>query len=235
MAIQTPIPIQFSIDHPLGLAATPRRPAVDPEAGNLKRSPPRAISVVGAHRDRYGILTYSTGSWGEIVTDDDVIDLIQYRDRDSLTRGADPARSEFSVFGGDGDRSRFALPVWRAIYLVGGRRGSLVWVPQGGGADPKAEFVLDLGEDPARTHCRLPDTGTSHTNDAPTVFDNQEGVAVFLGVRDGKKWFLVLDDYGPAGATAGFPRGDLLFLAGECAGLLFFKELAEAGDKLNTD
>ena len=170
-----------------------------------------------------------------MTDDDDVIDLIQYRDRDSPIRDGDPSRAEFSVFGGEGHRSRFALPVWRAIYLVGGRRGSLVWVPQEGGADPKAEFVLDLGADPARTDCVLPDTGLSPSSEPPTVFDTAESVSVFLGTRDRKSWFLVLDDYGPAGVVAGFSRGDLLFLAGECAGLLFFKELAEAGDKLKLD
>ncbi len=65
------------------------------------------------------------------------------------------------------------------------------------------------------------------------VLEAADYVAVFLGMRDENNWFLLLDDYGSAGAAAGYARGDLLFLAGECAGLIFFRELAEAGEKLD--
>lgn len=167
--------------------------------------------------------------------DNDVIDLTRYLDRDSPVRDAPPERASFSVFSGDGDRSRFALPIWRSIYLVGGRRGALVWIPQGGAADPKAEFVLDLGSDPARTDFTFPNAGAADSCEPPAVFEEVDCVAVFLGVRDEKNWFLFLDDYGPAGVVENYPRGDLLFLAGECAGLLFFRELADAGDKLEGD
>ena len=165
--------------------------------------------------------------------DDDVIDLTRYRDRDTLARAAGTERASFSVFGGDGDRSRFALPIWRSIYLVGGRRGALVWVPREGVTAPKAEFVLDLGSDPARTEFKLPNAGAADSCDPPMVLEAADCVAVFLGVREENNWFLLLDDYGPAGVAEGYARGDLLFLAGECAGLLFFRELAEAGDKLD--
>ena len=169
------------------------------------------------------------------MKDDDVIDLSLYRDRDVVAPEAKADRANFAVFGGDGDRSRFALPVWRSIYLVGGRRGGLVWVPQGSTDDPTAEFVLDLGADPARTDLHLPDPGGADSSDPPTLFESADCVAVFLGTREEKNWFLVLDDYGPAGDATGYPRGDLLFLAGECAGLLFFRELAEAGDEFELE
>ena len=165
--------------------------------------------------------------------DDDVIDLTRYRDRDTQARSLGAERASFSVFGGEGDGSRFALPIWRSIYLVGGRRGALVWVPRGGGTAPKAEFVLDLGSDPARTEFKLPNAGAADSSEAPMVLETADCVAVFLGMREENNWFLLLDDYGPAGAAAGYTRGDLLFLAGECAGLLFFRELTEAGDKLD--
>lgn len=167
--------------------------------------------------------------------DDDVIDLTRYRERDSPAPEPGPQRADFSVFGGNGDRARFALPVWRSIYLVGGRRGAIAWVPQGSSDNPTAEFVLDLGADPARTDLILPDVSAADQYDPPTVFEAAHCVAVFLGMRDGKNWFLVLDDYGASGGVAGNGRGDLLFLAGECAGLLFFRELAEAGDKLDLE
>ena len=71
-----------------------------------------------------------------------------------------------------------------------------------------------------------------NTPEPPRVLESEDSVAVFLGSREEKNWFLIVDDYGPAGAVVGYSRGDLLFLAGECAGLLFFRELAEAGDQL---
>jgi hypothetical protein len=169
------------------------------------------------------------------VKDTDVIDLNLYRDRDVLAPQAKPERANFSVFGGDGDRSRFARPVWRSIYLVGCRRGALAWVPRGSTVDATAEFVLDLAADPARTDVHVSSVGDADSCDPPTLFETADCVAVFLGVREDRNWFLVLDDYGPAGAVAGYARGDLLFLAGECAGLLFFRELAEAGDKLDLE
>ena len=165
--------------------------------------------------------------------DDDVIDLTRYLDRDTVVGAAGAERGSFSVFGGDGDRARFALPVWRSIYLTGSRRGALVWVPRGSEIDPEAEFVLDLASDPARTEFSLPDSGAADSCDPPMLLEAAESVAVFLGMRDENNWFLLLDDYGPAGAVTGYAKGDLLFLAGECAGLLFFRELAEAGSKLD--
>ena len=205
--------------------------------------------------------------------DDDVIDLTRYLERDAQPSDAGTERASFSVFGGDGDRSRFALPIWRSIYLVGGRRGALVWLDRGasrdpavpdssrgarphaavadpagprplsdqpswhqiGVAQPTAEFVLDLGSDPARTDFVLPNAVAADSCEPPAVLEEEDSVAVFLGTRDEKNWFLLIDDYAPDRAVTDYSRGDLLFLAGECAGLLFFRELAEAGDKLDRE
>ena len=115
--------------------------------------------------------------------DDDVIDLTRYLDRDTLAREAGTKRASFSVFGGNGDRSRFALPIWRSIDLVGARRGALVSVPEGAATDPRAEFVLDLGSDPARTEFSLPGGAAADSFDPPSVFESAEGVAVLLGMH----------------------------------------------------
>jgi hypothetical protein len=55
------------------------------------------------------------------------------------------------------------------------------------------------------------------------------GLCVFLGARAGQLWLLLVDG---GERTAPLPpnvREDVLFLAGECAGLLFLRDLA--GDK----
>jgi hypothetical protein len=55
-------------------------------------------------------------------------------------------------------------------------------------------------------------------------------LVVFLGVKAGRAWSLVVDGGerrdGPLSART---REDILFLAGECAGLLFLRDLAGDG------
>ena len=73
---------------------------------------------------------------------DGIIDLGEYlRRRDGPSEPA----STFALFGADGERSRFALPLWRAIYLAAGERGGVVW--QGSRGGPLEPFVvLDLAK-----------------------------------------------------------------------------------------
>lgn len=55
---------------------------------------------------------------------DDIIDLGEYlRRRDEAEKAP---RTAFAVWGGEGKRARFALPLWRIVYLAGGARGELV-------------------------------------------------------------------------------------------------------------
>lgn len=155
--------------------------------------------------------------------DDQIIDLREYLDRRPESR-----RTSFAVWGGEGERSRFALPVWRAIYIVGGDRGGLVWLDENTGR-AHSFFVLDLASESPRTDFdpALLDEVKGRRVEAPTLSDvNPGGAAVFLGARGARRWFLVVDDGGldREGLTPG-ERDDLLFLAGECAGLLFYREL----------
>lgn len=152
------------------------------------------------------------------MTDDDqIIDLSEY-----LERGASPR--VFSVSGGEGERSRLALPVWRAIYLLDGERGGIVW--SAGGGTPEAVFVLDLGENPPRA--RFDGAGIKKLDgrSAPAMDVRDGTVTILLSRDETRSWFLVV-----AGPTVGSNepgqrgREDLLFLAGECAGLLLHGDL----------
>ncbi len=158
----------------------------------------------------------------------DIIDLEAYRRRRPESR-----RTAFAVWGGEGERSRLALPLWRAIYLVGGERGGLVWLEEG--ADPSDGlnpfFVLDLAEEEPRTAFPpsiLGDVRNAVTG-APILSDAiPGGVAVFLGLDRGRRWFLVVDDGGlPREALDPTSRNDLLFIAGECSGLIIHRRLDE--------
>lgn len=131
----------------------------------------------------------------------------------------------FSVWGGEGDRARLALPVWRAIFLVGGDWGGVVSLSSQEGEVPRPYFILDLAEEPART--TAPDAALLRVRDqkAPALAAAPPGeVAVLLGEDGGARWFLQVSGVDPKASLNGRRRESLLFLAGECAGLLFLKE-----------
>lgn len=158
------------------------------------------------------------------MTDDRVIDIREYLAESTEPRGP----GAFSVFGGGGERSRFAMPVWRTIYLVGGDWGGIVALPKDED-DPKARpfFALDLRLDPARTEIPTRSLKLLLGKAVPaSATTRQGGFAISLGEDEKFNWFLQV-----LGGSTAEPRdrGDreaLLFLAGECSGLLFFRRLA---------
>jgi len=161
------------------------------------------------------------------MTDDprDIIDLQDYRRRKPEER-----RSSFAVWGGEGERSRLALPLWRAIYLVGGERGALVWLESNdaGEGPPHSFFVLDLASESPRIEFPDPLPGglSSTKGDAPLLVDQGPALAVYLGSDEGKRWFLLVDRGEiPREPLETAARDDLLFLAGECAGLVIQRRL----------
>lgn len=155
--------------------------------------------------------------------DDQVIDLQEYLDSHPESR-----RTSFAVWGGEGERSRFALPIWRAIYLVEGERGGLLWLDENTGR-VHSFFVLDLASESPRTEFDLDLLAEVRGPgvEAPALAEViPGGVAVYLGAKEGRRWFLVVDDGGVGRVElASERRDDLLFLAGECAGLLFHRDL----------
>jgi hypothetical protein len=164
---------------------------------------------------------------------DDIIDLGEYlRRREEAEK---IPRTAFAVWGGEGERARFALPLWRIVYLASGARGGLVWVSVSEDRPSRLNpfVVLDLAEDPARTRFQPQAVAGLEGVSAPTMRATAEGaLAVHLGEHDGRRWFLVVDETTKdPGALDGRVRDDILFLAGECAGLLFFRGFAsEAGE-----
>jgi hypothetical protein len=156
---------------------------------------------------------------------DGIIDLGEYLRR---REGSPEPVSTFALWGAEGERSRFALPLWRAIYLASGERGVVAWDPPGGG--PLHPFVvLDLGSDPARTGFEWDGAPGLDPVRVPEVFPAPGGgLAVYLGHQEERRWFLLITG-GPGGVAepTGRDREDILFLAGECAGLLFLRDFAD--------
>jgi hypothetical protein len=155
---------------------------------------------------------------------DGIIDLGEYLRR---REGSKEPGSTFALWGAEGERSRFALPLWRAIYLASGERGGIFWDAPGGRA-LRPFVVLDLGCDPARTDFAWDGAPGLDPGRVPEVLPAPDGgLAVYLGGEEGRRWFLLVTG-GPGGLAdpAGRDREDILFLAGECAGLLFLRDFA---------
>jgi hypothetical protein len=158
---------------------------------------------------------------------DEIIDLTRYLKQEPVT---ELPRGSMTLWGADGERSRFALPLWRIIHLAQGERGLILQTPVGrpDGAEPYV--VLDMASDPARAQVDVSVMPTFEPDDRPTLLDlGREGLAIFLGSRAGSIWTLWVDGTTERSDTLSTrEREDVLFLAGECAGLLFLRDLAGA-------
>ena len=82
--------------------------------------------------------------------------------------------------------------------------------------------------EPARTDLPF-DVPRLGKRDVPALYDRgSEGLVVYLGAREGRAWSLVVDgSEGRSQELGARAREDILFLAGECAGLLFSRDLAD--------
>lgn len=159
--------------------------------------------------------------------DDGIIDFTQYLERRRDAEGPRPGGA-FALWGADGERSRFALPVWRVVYLAGGQRGGILRREEGAGAPGALEpfVVLDLHRDPADLDFSPSLVDGLGAARAPALTEGEEGgLAILLGEDETSRWYLVVESDEPVGLAAR-EREDILFLAGECAGLLFLRNLA---------
>jgi len=164
----------------------------------------------------------------------EIIDITRYFKREP---DEDVPRGAMALWGAEGERSRFALPLWRIIHLARADRALIVWCDEGPPRMATPFVALDLGADPARTDVSSGMIPLSGPDDPPGIIDrDQEGLVVHLGSRRGRVWTLLAD--GGSARTSSLTtraREDILFLAGECAGLLFLRELADDADAFADD
>lgn len=160
---------------------------------------------------------------------DKIIDIGRYLDREA-GRGGTPAT--MALWGADGDRSRFALPLWRIVHLAQAERGVIFWRGTTGDPTPNPFVVIDLARDPARLGVDVGSLPGCDDGASADLHDlGRSGLLVCLGSRDGRAWSLLAD----CGREREDPlearrREDVLFLAGECAGLLFLRDFADVVD-----
>ena len=161
--------------------------------------------------------------------------------------------SHFAVWGGEGVRARFALPLWRAAALAKVRRVGLLKRPRSSNevllgptlvSDERAAaldrslqveetcpiFVLDLGSDEARID--YDGEVIPAEIQPPLVLESKNVCLIALGTKGTFDWFIVLDTPGESlDRLDGVTREQLLFFAGECAGLLEYQGIAEGAEE----
>jgi hypothetical protein len=160
---------------------------------------------------------------------DEIIDITRYFERDPVE---EVLPRTIALWGADGERSRFALPLWRVVHLAGGERGVILWRNATGDRAPQPFVVIDLDCDPARLDLDGASVDCCEAAETATLHDlGSAGLVIYLGSRNGRIWCL----FAEGGESRRAPldpkkREDILFLAGECAGLLFLRDLADGAE-----
>ena len=160
---------------------------------------------------------------------DEIIDITRYFERDPVE---EVLPRTIALWGADGERSRFALPLWRVVHLAGAERGVILWRHASGDRAPQPFVVIDLARDPARLDLDGVSLDCCEAAERATLHDlGSAGLVVYLGSRDGRIWCLLAEG-GESRRTPLEPkkREDVLFLAGECAGLLFLRDFANGAE-----
>jgi len=147
-----------------------------------------------------------------------------------------------ALYGHDADKSRILGQLRRALSLVGGDRGAIVWLDEYGPGMPHVYALLDLAADrPRRGFSATPFTGAWEVGvpgllDLPDVQarsgDAGPGIrslcAVALGSDGPRSWFLCVDSLTPRPSLSPRVAGDLMFVAGECASVLLHRDLEKS-------
>lgn len=147
------------------------------------------------------------------MSDDDVIDLQKYRDQQE--RADD--EGGLSLMGAEGERRHFALPLWRMASVARATWSGLIRARPG--REPTPVTVVDTASVDTR---RTPPGGLPGDPllPPPGLIQEPDGtVLVAVGVVKGDSWYVALGGRTP-GPLEPREREDLLFLAGECAGLV---------------
>lgn len=167
----------------------------------------------------------------------DVIHIDDYRVRREQRR-----RDVFALYGADYERSRLVLQLWRAVSLLGADRAAAVWVDEYGPGLAHVYCLLDLAADPPRRSFSLDLLRAAWAQGVPGMWDVPDvdrsysvalpdgvrsGCAIALGSDGARAWFLVVDSHTARQLVSASVCAELMFSAGECAGLVLHRDLGE--------
>lgn len=138
------------------------------------------------------------------------------------------------------DRSRILVHLARAVDRLAGDRGAVVWIDEYGPGIVHPHVVLDLASDvprrdfPVELFERSWEDGVPGFVDEPDLeaggepsTSGRSRAAVSLGSDGVRCWFLVVESLAPRQPLGPDDVEKLLFLAGECAGIVLHADLAE--------
>ena len=135
---------------------------------------------------------------------DEIIDITRYLKREPAS---DLPRGTMSLWGADGERSRFALPLWRIIYLAGGERAVISWSGETRQHVLHPFVVLDIAADPARRDVDASRIPKFDADEGPSLIDFEgDGLVIYLGSRAGRIWTLLVDGGISVGQVRALPK-----------------------------
>jgi hypothetical protein len=154
---------------------------------------------------------------------DNIIDITRYMKREPVS---EVPRGAMALWGAEGERSKFALPLWRILHLADAERALILSCDVEGVGESLPFVVLDTGQEPARIEVDETQIPRFAVDDPPSLLDRADaGLVIHLGSQGGRNWTLVVD-CGPTRAQP-LPTGvreEIAFLSGECAGLLALRD-----------
>ncbi len=154
-------------------------------------------------------------------------------------------RRAVALHGQDPERARVLELLWRALGIVGGDRGAVVWLDEYGPGLVHPHTLLDLGSDRPRRFFPSAPLRSAWESRIPAFWDlhngNQNsgdlwgGVAssslISLGSDGPRSWSLVLESPTPRPALSPTTTNELMFLAGEVASVILHQDLGVEGPK----
>ena len=160
-----------------------------------------------------------------------ILRLDDYRERRDLR-----VRLARSLHRADTGRAGVLEHLARIVALVGADRAATVWVDEYGQGLVHPYAVLDLLSDRPRRAFSSEPLRRAWDGGVPGLLEivgpqgtRAEGsawtVAVALGSDGTRSWFVVADAVTPRPALSGAVRDQLMFLAGECSGVVLHRDL----------
>ncbi len=148
-------------------------------------------------------------------------------------------RRSLALYGADPERSRVASRLAEALAVVEGDRASAVWVDEYGPGLVHVHCLIDAGADEPRGDFPIEPLRDAWDRGVPGLLDRpgselsggtQGGArslrAVALGSDGSRAWFVIVDSAGRRIPLDAIRRTRLMFVAGECAGVLLHQDVA---------
>lgn len=153
-------------------------------------------------------------------------------------------KQTLALYSADRSRSALLRHLWRSLSLVGGERAAALWIDEYGPGLVHTYALLDLGSDTPRRSFPVDILRMTWNAGVPGILDladidrgtvpahdsARSACVVSLGSDGMRAWFLVVDATSPRPALRAEAVERLMFLAGQCSGILLHRDLDASSD-----